>query len=84
MKHQPFCPLQTLSSTLYLRFLDRLKQSRLDAGITQADLAKQLNRPQSFVSKYEKGERRLDIAEFIQICKVVGIPAHKLVKELSD
>ena len=76
--------MQTLSSTLYLRFLDRLKQSRLDAGITQADLAKQLNRPQSFVSKYEKGERRLDIAEFIQICKVVGIPAHTLVKELSD
>ena len=52
--------------------------------MTQGDVAKKIHRPQSFVSKYEKGERRLDIAEFIQICKVVGIPAHKLVKELSD
>jgi transcriptional regulator with XRE-family HTH domain len=76
--------LNTLSSTLYNRFLARLKDARLKAGMTQGDVAKKIHRPQSFVSKYEKGERRLDIAEFIQICKVVGIPAHKLVKELSD
>lgn len=62
----------------------RLREARLKAGMTQGEVAKKLHRPQSFVSKYEKGERRLDIAEFIKICKVLGISAHKVVKELSD
>ena len=52
--------------------------------MTQAELAKKLRRPQSFVSKYEAGERRLDMAEFVEICRMTGISAHKLVKKLSD
>ena len=54
-----------------------LKQMRLDAQITQSQLAKMLEKPQSFVSKYENGDRSLEISEVYLICK-------ELNKSLSD
>ena len=57
--------------------LSLLRQIRADAGLRQTDLAEALGMPQSVVSKYESGERRLDILELRQVCTVVGI-------ELSD
>jgi transcriptional regulator with XRE-family HTH domain len=48
--------------------ISALRQIRLDAQLTQADLALRLKKPQSFVSKYENGERRLDIVELYEIC----------------
>ncbi|WP_438862372.1 helix-turn-helix domain-containing protein [Neptunicella sp.] len=45
-----------------------LKKLRIDKKVTQLQLAEFLGRPQSFVSKYESAERRLDVVEFIQIC----------------
>jgi transcriptional regulator with XRE-family HTH domain len=49
--------------------------------MTQADVAKELRRPQSFVSKYESGERNLDVIEFLSVCRVVGVaPANVLDK----
>ena len=50
-----------------------LRKTREDAGFTQVALAKKLKRPQSFVSKYESGERRLDLVELRQICTTLGI-----------
>jgi transcriptional regulator with XRE-family HTH domain len=47
----------------YERFLVRLATARLQAGMTQAQVAKRLGRPQSFVSKIESGERRVDVIE---------------------
>ncbi len=47
----------------YKRLLDRLKAARRDAGLTQADVARKLGRPQSYVSKCESGERRIDVIE---------------------
>ena len=46
-----------------------MKQMRLDAQITQAQLAKMLGKPQSFISKYENGDRSLEISEVYLICK---------------
>lgn len=51
---------------------EALKQIRLDAQLTQADLAKRLGKPQSYVSKYESGERRLDIIEVQEVCLAIG------------
>lgn len=45
------------------RFLARLKEARTEAGLTQAEVARRLGKPQSFVSKAETGERRLDFLE---------------------
>ena len=53
--------------------LGLLRQVRLDAGLRQTDVAKKLGKPQSFVSNYESGERRLDLLELQAVCEVVGI-----------
>lgn len=50
-----------------------LIESRRSAGLTQAELSQRLKRPQSFVSKYERGERRLDVVEFGDVAKALGI-----------
>lgn len=46
---------------------------RSEAGLRQLDLAERLGKPQSFVSKYENGERRLDLSEVYSICKALNI-----------
>ncbi|MHB1344953.1 MAG: helix-turn-helix domain-containing protein [Thermoleophilia bacterium] len=50
-----------------------LRTARIEAGLRQADLASRLSKPQSYVSKYESGERRLDFLEVREICHAVGI-----------
>lgn len=57
----------------YARFCQLLIQKREEEGMTQTDVARELGRPQSFVSKYERGERRLDLIEFLDIAVVLEI-----------
>lgn len=54
---------RTQEKTHYKLLLDELRAARIDAGISQTDLAGALGQPQSFVSKCERGERRLDVIE---------------------
>ena len=51
-----------------------LRQYRLESGLTQAQLAERINETQSFVSKYESGEQRLDLYELERICDAIGVP----------
>ena len=55
------------------RLLLLLRNIRQKKGLRQIDMAKQLGVPQSFVSKYESGERGLDILELRRICGIVGV-----------
>jgi transcriptional regulator with XRE-family HTH domain len=68
--------------------LSLLRTVRKEAGLRQADLAQALGVPQSYVSKYESGERRLDILELREVCRAVGITLGKfgtrLEKQVSD
>jgi len=48
----------------------RIKQARLDAGLKQAAVAKILDKPQSYVSKIESGERRIDVVELIELAEI--------------
>ncbi len=50
-----------------------LREVRLEAGLRQADVAKRLGKPQSFVSNYESGERRLDLLELQSLCEVLEV-----------
>lgn len=61
-----------------------LKTARVEAGLTQAELAQRLGVNQSFVSKYESGERRLDLIELRNICKALGIPLLSFVKRFDE
>lgn len=62
----------------------QLRNLRLSSEMTQQQLSALLNKPQSYVSKYERGERRLDILELRDICRACGIPLHVFVKRLED
>ena len=66
----------------YDRFRRLLVEARKTAGLTQAELAARLSRPQSFVSKIERGERRLDVVEFFEVAQALGIDALKFLKQL--
>jgi transcriptional regulator with XRE-family HTH domain len=61
-----------------------LKIARLQAKLLQADLAKLLKKPQSYISKVESGERNLDVVEFISYCDALGLEPHKFLKKYSD
>ncbi|MBI1745003.1 MAG: helix-turn-helix transcriptional regulator [Acidobacteria bacterium] len=60
-----------------------LRQIRLDARLSQAELAERLGQPQSFVSKYESGERRLDMVELRQICREVGVSLEEFTRKFE-
>lgn len=59
----------------YQALISKLAKARKVAGITQAQLAAKLGKPQSYISKIENGERRLDVVEFLEIAKLIGIEA---------
>ncbi len=61
-----------------------LRDIRKEAGVSQLELSQRLHKPQSFVSKYESGERRLDILEVHFICHVLGISLTAFVHQLEE
>lgn len=58
----------------YTRMRERLKEARKAAGMTQEHVAEELGRPQSFVSKVETGERRIDPTELEKFARLYGKP----------
>lgn len=63
---------RTIHSEDYRALLTLLRRLREEAGLTQVELAERLGRPQSFVSKVEVGERRLDVAELRILTEALG------------
>jgi transcriptional regulator with XRE-family HTH domain len=61
-----------------------LREARLARGLTQENVAERLGRPQSFVSKYETGERRLDVLELMEVLRALAIDAPTFVGELQS
>jgi transcriptional regulator with XRE-family HTH domain len=61
-----------------------LRSIRTEAGLTQTDVARRLKQPQSFVSKYESGERRLDVLELREVCRAIGVPLPEFIKSLEQ
>jgi transcriptional regulator with XRE-family HTH domain len=58
----------------YRQFLRRLRQARHEASLTQVQVARRLSRPQSFVSKCESGERRVDVVELAEFARLYRKP----------
>jgi transcriptional regulator with XRE-family HTH domain len=74
-------PTKSAFSDPYRKLLADLVESRRAAGLTQHELAERLGRPQSFVSKYERAERRLDVAEFVTISRELAVDPCKLIRK---
>lgn len=69
----PTDPMRRATHTPEYRYmLDRLREARLAAGMTQAEVAEALGRPQSFVTKCELGERRIDPIDLVRFAKLYG------------
>jgi predicted transcriptional regulator len=75
--------LKNIHSTEHERLCALLRELRVEAELTQADLADKLDVPQSFVSKYESGERRLDVLELRRVCKAIKMSLPEFVKRLE-
>jgi transcriptional regulator with XRE-family HTH domain len=65
------------------QLLTLVRKIRLEAGLRQADLARKIGQPQSFVSKYESGERRIDVLELRQICTALGVTLGEFVRRFE-
>lgn len=63
---------------------DLLRRLRVEAELTQVDLAKRLGETQSFISKCERGERRLDLVQLRVFCKAIGISLQQFVASFED
>ncbi|PIP23726.1 MAG: hypothetical protein COX90_02055 [Candidatus Nealsonbacteria bacterium CG_4_10_14_0_2_um_filter_38_17] len=61
---------KSIYSKEYKRVVDRLKKARDEAKLKQTEVAKKLSRPQSYISKIERGERRIDITELKKIADI--------------
>lgn len=66
--------MSNVHTPAYQAFLKRLKKARLDAALTQVQVAHKLKKPQSFIAKFESGERRLDIVEVRILAKIYDKP----------
>lgn len=75
---------KSIYSREYKLFLELLHRARQQTGLTQGDIASILGVTQSFVSKCERGERRLDIVEARTWCMALGIPIQKLIDDFVD
>jgi transcriptional regulator with XRE-family HTH domain len=60
-----------------------LTAARKDAGLSQADVAKRFGKPQAFVSRYETGERQLDVAELLDLAEILKLDPHSIIDELA-
>jgi len=70
-------------SAEYKRLLQLLREFRDETGLTQRQVADRLGKPQSWVSKYESGERRIDVIELGHILTALGVPKGLLLRRLD-
>ena len=74
---------QSVHSPRYLKLLGILADARKTAGISQVVLAERLDCIQTYVSKYERGERRLDIIEFLDVARALNLDPCKVIRQLE-
>lgn len=75
--------LKSVHTARHALFCESLKRARKAAGLTQVDVARLLREHQSFVSRYETGERRLDVVEFLEVAEILGIDPSRHIGELA-
>ena len=74
--------LKALRTPQHQELLRQLVAAREKSGLTQQELAEHLHRHQSFIAKLEGGERRLEVIEFVQICRAIGVKPEQILRKL--
>ena len=78
------CHMPTSRHTArYKRLQTALKAARKAAGLTQAQVGELLGRPQSYVNKYETGERRLDVIEFLDVARIIELNVREVLRRIA-
>ena len=80
---EPYRFSKTIYSPIHERMLQLLLAARKKAGLTQVEAASLLGCRQTFLSKVERGERRLDVIEFMVICRAYGADPAAIIKALA-
>ena len=73
-----------MHSPRYQIFRNLLVAAREERGLTQIEIAAKLCKPQSFISKYERGERRLDFTEFVELANLLEIDVADFIKRYQN
>lgn len=74
---------RSIHSNHYQQLCRMLIEERRERGLTQIEVAQRLRRPQSYVSKYESGERKISVIDLIEIASAIGFDAGKFVRQLN-
>jgi transcriptional regulator with XRE-family HTH domain len=74
---------KSIHSARYAIFLNVLREARERAGLTQVQLARKIGETQTFVSKCERGERRIDVIELRTFCQALGLNLKQFVGALE-
>lgn len=74
---------KSVHTRAYAVLREHLVAARHAAGLSQQELADKLNRHQSFVAKYEGGERRIDLVELLEIATVLGADARRIIRAVA-
>lgn len=72
--------MKTIYHPTYQVLIQHLIELRKLKGLTQLMLAERLGKPQSYVAKIEGCERKLDVLEFVELCRVLGVSANEMIK----
>lgn len=75
--------MRQLRTVRHRRLIEEVAAARKAAGISQRALAERLKRSDSFVSKFEAGERRLEVCEFVELCEAIGADAAQLIRRIQ-
>ena len=76
--------MKSIGDPLYRSIILRMKEERVKASISQETLAAKLGKPQNYISKIERFERRMDVAEFIRIARIIGINPSSVMDEAPE
>lgn len=71
---------KSIHTAEYQKVLKKLKEARVEAGFTQVEISQKLKKPQSYISKIERGERRIDVAELSILAKIYKKSLNYFVK----
>ena len=75
--------MTSIYSNDYQLVIKALRDARIACGITQQEVASAFGRPQSFIAKLESGERRLDVVEFVRLCRLLNIEPASILNKLQ-